>query len=206
MTVSQSIQRRRARHTRTCLLQVYILYTAADKQHACVIYCNPIVRAQSAATLGSMVAQVASLVHGRAIRHVANVILVALQRRRQRGAGHVRVGADRLRVVHPIPGLVHGGAVRQVAHVVAEDRLRQVGAGHMRVRAHGLRVVHGVAGLVVRGAVREVANIVAVLELGVRQRGIIEDGRLGRSIVVAITTRNNALLLDSRRAHEGRRR
>mmetsp|Transcript_62305 Transcript_62305/g.163596 ORF Transcript_62305/g.163596 Transcript_62305/m.163596 type:complete len:616 (+) Transcript_62305:129-1976(+) len=156
-------------------------------------------------TCCSVVGQVASLVHGRAVRAVADVVDEALQRRQQRGAGLVRVGADGLRVVDGVAGHVQGGAVTEVADVVAVDRLRQVGAGLVRVGLDVLRVVDFVAGQVVRSAVREVAHVVAVHELAVSQRGLHVDGGLRRNVVVH-AARNGALLLGRTRAHEGGRR
>merc|ERR1711870_20329 len=65
-----------------------------------------------------MVDQVPGLVHGRAVRAVADLVHVAFQRKRQRRACHMRVWADRFRVVDEISGLVHGSAIWQVPDIV----------------------------------------------------------------------------------------
>ena len=68
-----------------------------------------------------------------------------------------------------VAGLVHGGAIHQVAHILRVDGSGQRRARSVLVRLDVLRVVDGVAGLVQWGAVRKVANVVH--EDGGRQRG-----------------------------------
>merc|ERR1711933_409959 len=65
-----------------------------------------------------VVGQIPSRGHVSAIRKVANVIHVPLQRRRQGRAWSVRIGLRHLRVVVHVAGLVQSSTVWKIANIV----------------------------------------------------------------------------------------
>merc|ERR1711972_83590 len=81
-----------------------------------------------------MIDRVPGLVHGRAIRAVADLVHVAFQRKRQGRSCHMRVGADRLWVINEVSGCVHGGAIWEIPDVIHEDGLGKIGTNDSRVR------------------------------------------------------------------------
>merc|ERR1712203_1342882 len=110
-----------------------------------------------------------------AIREVADVIHVALQRRWQWRARHVQIRTHRLRVVDRIASEIHGRAIWQIPDTVAEDGLWEIRAWHVAVWRDGLRMVHGVACPVHGRPIWQVPNLIAKLLCGIRLRGLLED-------------------------------
>merc|ERR1712060_1019653 len=108
-----------------------------------------------------------------AVREVADVIHVTLQRRWQWRAHHVEIRTDRLGVVDRVASAIHGRAIWQIPDTVDKDGLREVRAWHVAVRRDRLGMIHGVACPVHGRSIWQVPNFIAELLRGERLGGLL---------------------------------